>query len=254
MSVDWSPLDAELERLGAPLPVWWRDDDAVAETPGLDRLTGLAADHGWPLHLAIIPAGADATLARRLNDAPGVVPVVHGWAHANHAPEGRKKAEFGAHRSLEDMAAQAGVARDRLTALLGQPPAPMFVPPWNRIAPDLLPLLPAQGFAMISTFTPRTDPMAAPGLTRVNTHLDPIDWRGSRSLVAPDRLIAQFAADLADRREGRADAAEPYGLLTHHLVHDAAIWRFTADLLTRLSRARIVHWDARADHPPEPNP
>ena len=59
MSVDWSPLDAELERLEAPLPVWWRDDDAVAVTPGLDRLAGLAADHGWPLHLAIIPAGAD---------------------------------------------------------------------------------------------------------------------------------------------------------------------------------------------------
>merc|ERR1711969_541138 len=113
-------------------------------------------------------------------------------------------------------------------------------------------MLPEQRFSTISTFTPRKDAEAAPGLRRINTHLDPIDWRGSRSLVAPDRLIAQFAADLADRREGRADAAEPYGLLTHHLVHDAAIWRFVADLLTRLSRAPLTLWDARAPHITEP--
>ena len=252
MRLDWSPLDAELARLPAPLPVWWRDDDAVSDTPALDRLIALTDKTGWPLHLAVIPAHADASLVARLRQAPRVISVVHGWSHDSHAPASEKKAEFGAHRPVATMHAQARAGLDRLADLPRL--APMFVPPWNRIAPDLLPLLPAQGFAMISTFTPRTDPMAAPGLTRVNTHLDPIDWRGSRSLVAPDRLIAQFAADLADRREGRADAAEPYGLLTHHLVHDAAIWRFTADLLTRLSRARIVHWDARADHPPEPNP
>ncbi|WP_428927586.1 polysaccharide deacetylase family protein [Marinibacterium sp. SX1] len=254
MSPDWRPLEAELDRLDAPLPVWWRDDDAVRDTPALDRLIGLAEGTGWPLHLAVIPAHAEASLAARLARAPGVVAVTHGMAHANHAPEGSKKAEFGAHRPVAEMAAEAGAARARLADLLGAEPAPMFVPPWNRVAPDLLPMLPDAGFAMISTFTPRDAPRAAPGLWRVNTHLDPIDWRGSRSLVDPDRLIAQMARDLADRRTGRTDPDEPYGLLTHHLVHDDPIRDFVAALLTCLSRAPLVHWTARDTPEPECRP
>lgn len=249
---DWSALDAELDRLDTPLPVWWRDDDAVAATPALDRLIGLADRHGWPLHLAIIPAHAGATLAGRLRGT-SVVPVTHGWAHASHAPATEKKAEFGAHRAVDVMAAQAGDGRRRLADLLGEDPARMFVPPWNRISPDLLPLLPAQGFGLISTFNARKAQFAAPGLMRVNTHLDPIDWHGSRSLADPQMLVDQVTRDLVDRREGRTDAAEPYGLLTHHLVHDDAIWGFVEALLTRLSRVPLSLWTAR-DPKTEPTP
>lgn len=247
MTPDWTPLDRELDRwsaAGLTLPFWWRDDDVVAPTDALGALAALSDLTGIPVHLAVIPAHVSPTLADLLATQPDLIPVVHGWAHENHAPEGQKKAEFGAHRPLPEMAAQARDGLDRLRALFGAALRPMFVPPWNRIAPEMIQTLPALGYRMISTFTPRQAAVAAPGLVRINTHLDPIDWRGSRSLADPDRLIAQMAQQLADRREGRADAAEPYGLLTHHLVHDAAIRDFTTALLTRLRAGPVRLWTA----------
>ncbi|MDK3019005.1 polysaccharide deacetylase family protein [Pseudodonghicola flavimaris] len=245
MTPDWTPLDRELDRwraAGRMLPVWWRDDDAVAPGARLGELMALSDMTGFPVHLAIIPAQASPALADLVASRQTLIPLVHGWAHRSHAPRGEKKAEFGAHRPLPDMAAEARNGLLRLSALFGPALRPVFVPPWNRIAPEMVALLPALGYRAISTFTPRARAEAAPGLQQINTHLDPIDWRGSRSLADPDRLIAQMAGDLADRREGRADAAEPYGLLTHHLVHDAAIQDFTAALLTRLAAGPVRRW------------
>lgn len=248
MTPDWTPLDQELDRWRdqrLTLPLWWRDDDAIAPTPQLDQLAALAAKVGLPVHLAVIPARVSPALAQDL--PPHLIPVVHGWAHQNHAPAGEKKAEFGAHRPLPDMAAEARDGLARLQTLFGPALPPLFVPPWNRIAPEITATLPALGYRMISTFTPRKTPLAAPGLSQINTHLDPIDWRGSRSLAAPERLIDQIARQLTDRREGRADADEPYGILTHHLVHDAAIWDFTTALLVRLMQGPITPWTAPKD-------
>lgn len=235
-TTDWSPLDRELaiwQAHGLTLPLWWRDDDAIAPTPQLDQLQQLSEDLRLPVHLAVIPKGATTALADRI---PGstLIPVVHGWAHENHAPPGHKKAEFGDHRPLPETLRDAEDGLSHLQELFGAALVPMFVPPWNRFAPDLATGLAALGYTSLSTFTPRRSPLAAPGLEQINTHLDPIDWKGSRSLVSPDRLIAQVARDLEQRRTGETDADEPYGILTHHLVHDPAIWGFTKDLLTRL--------------------
>lgn len=254
MKIDWRPLDTELEHWadGHTLPVWWRDDDAVARSPALDRLLEMSDKLGLPVHLAVIPARIDADLAACLRDDQRLIPVVHGWEHANHAPVGARKAEFGAHRPLPVMFGETVMARRRLAEVLGTEPASMFVPPWNRIAPDLLPHLREAGFSMVSTFGPRTATQAAPGLLRVNTHVDAIDWRGSRSVVDPDTLIARTAAQLADRRMGRADPDEPYGILTHHLVHDDAIWSLTGLILQRLTRGPVRVWTANGETAHEP--
>ncbi len=245
MTPDWTPLTEELDRwraAGLTLPLWWRDDDAVAMTPALERLAALSARLDMPLHLAVIPAHADDTLADAIAAHPNLVPLVHGWAHESHAPAGEKKAEFGAHRPRAAMQADTARALARLQGLFGARLRPVFVPPWNRVAPDLLPGLAAQGYAAVSTFTPRKTALAAPGLLQVNTHLDPIAWKTTRGLTAPDRLIAQVARQLADRRQGNADNAEPYGILTHHLVHDRAIWTFTETLLARLLDGPTWRW------------
>lgn len=252
MTPDWTALDSELDNwrsAGLTLPLWWRDDDAIRPTPALDRLTALSAALGLPVHLAIIPAHATADLARYLDDAPQLIPMVHGWFHENHAAAGQKKAEFPASRPPGDRLADIRRGAERLTDLLGRRPAPVFVPPWNRFGADLAAHLPGLGFAAISAFTPRRTPLAAPGLVQINTHLDPIDWRGTRSLADPSRLVSQITADLQDRRQGRADNDEPYGLLTHHLVHDGPIWEFTAELLDHLGRGPLRLWSAYQDLP-----
>jgi predicted glycosyltransferase len=219
-------LDAAAAR-GRRVALFWRDDDAVAGSPDLDRLIGLAETRGVPLLLAAIPDGIEPSLPRRLATALDVTVAVHGFAHRNHAPPGEKPAEFGAHRALDaslaDAEAGLRVSRERLpgTALL-----PVFVPPWNRLAPDLAAALPGLGYRGLSA----VPGPPVPGLQRLDATLDPIDWRGTRSLRDPEALLEGLAADIARAPD------RPVGLLTHHRVHDAALWAFVAALLERLCK------------------
>ena len=231
MGIDWAPLRQEFAVWRAEkraLTFWWRDDDAVTATPDLARLCNLADRTAVPLHLAVIPARADASL-KDVCAAPDVVPMVHGWAHQNHALDGEKKSEFGTLR--DGLAKDAGAGLTTLTALFGAELLPVFVPPWNRVHADLIPRLAGLGFCGVSTYTPRASRMAAEELVQTNTHIDPIDWRGGGGLVAEEALLDQLVTQLRDRRAGRADGTEPLGLLTHHLVHDAAIWGFVEALI-----------------------
>ncbi len=240
MNIDWSDLHAELsewQAQGLRLPFWWRDDDAIAPTPALSRLTDLSARTGVPVHLAIVPRHATADLAKCVADTLTLIPVVHGWAHENHALPDAKKSEFGTAvpRARHDIQLAISTARD----LFGARFAPMFVPPWNRIARDLYPDLVVAGFDMLSTFTPRKAVQPVPHLTQINTHVDPIDWRGTRGLIAPDILIAGIVAQLRDRRTGDSDASEPFGLLTHHLVHTEEVWAFTAQFIEVITQGPV---------------
>jgi len=237
MRIDWSPLDRELALwadAGLVLPFWWRDDDAVAPGPALARLADLGHRLGVNLHLAVIPAGATSALAELVAADPRLIALVHGWAHTNHAPPDAKKAELGADRASSTVIAEVRSGLLHIRALFGPRSLPVLVPPWNRIAPEVAARLAAQGFAGLSAFGPRKAARPYPGLVQVNTHCDPIDWHGSRSLVPPEVLVPQIAATLADRRLGATDRDEPFGLLTHHLVHDDLIWRFCEDLVSRL--------------------
>ncbi|KUJ78717.1 polysaccharide deacetylase family protein [Ruegeria profundi] len=253
MTIDWHPLESELDRWrtqNLALPLWWRDDDAVSVTPQLETLAGLSQTLDLPVHLAIIPRNADRQLVDYVARHRTLIPVVHGWAHQNHAPEGEKKSEFRLHRPIPDITADAQAGLDRLRKLLGDRLCPMFVPPWNRIAPEVVEYLPELGFRIISAATPRKARWPVPGLEQINTHLDPIDWRGTRGLTATDKLIGQTVKLLRDRREGRTDNAEPFGVLTHHLVHDQDIWTFTEGLLRRLLDGPGRIWVAPSENKP----
>ncbi|MDQ2634882.1 MAG: polysaccharide deacetylase family protein [Pseudomonadota bacterium] len=236
---------AELERWRAEdlvLPIWWRDDDATTPTPALERLLALAEHFDAPLHLAVIPEAATTELAKRLKAVSTAYVLTHGWKHANHAPSDQKKAEFGSHRPAPAMLNEIAAARRRLDELFGEQALPVFTPPWNRIAPDLVGALAGTGFAAVSTFMPRTTKFAADGLLQVNTHLDPVAWKSGRGLLDPAFLDTQLAGELEARRTGGADNAEPYGLLTHHLVQDEATWIFTATLVETLLDSGAARW------------
>lgn len=241
MKVDWQPVRDELaiwRAEGLTLPLWWRDDDAVQPTAALDKLLDLSDKICLPIHLAVIPQRATQPLADRLAGVLGAVPVVHGWAHHNWAPAGAKKAEFGHPRAGAVQEAQDALARMR--GLFGDNLLEMFVPPWNRIAPEIMVELQALGYRALSTYTPRTAREAAPGLVQINTHMDPIFWRGGGGLRDPEAQITALVSLLQARRAGATDAAEPLGFLTHHLVHDAAIWRFTEACLAELREGGAV--------------
>lgn len=244
---DWSALEEALVRAaggGRRPALWWRDDDAVGHTAALDRLLALAQGFGIPVGLAVIPAGIEPSLAERLAQEPLASALVHGFAHLNHAPEAEKKAEFGPHRPTDVLARDAAAGLQAARDALGDKLLPVFVPPWNRAAPALLARLPGLGYSGVSTFGDRPEHASAPDLTQVNAHIDPIDWRGTRSLADPGALIAAMARAIAARTGARDP--EPIGLLTHHRVHDEKVWSFCATLLERLSRS--PHIGYRSPH------
>lgn len=242
----WDALAAELDAwatAGRVATLWWRDDDAEAPTPALERLCAIAEATGAPLALAVIPARVEDALADLLDDGTGSIAVLqHGYAHQNHAGPGDKKAELGPHRPFPITLGEIATGWQRLDRLFGARLRPIMVPPWNRIAPGLVPMLPEIGFAGLSTFAPRRRVAACSGLIQVNTHVDVIDWRGSRGFVGRDAALAAVVAHLAARRGGAVEATEPTGLLTHHLAHDDASWAFIADVLDRVAGHPGARW------------
>lgn len=238
-------LNDALDRLagsGRRIALWIRDDDVVAHTPALDRLVAMTRSVTAPLSLAAVPAPAEPSLGERLEGAEDVSVLVHGFAHRNHAPPGAKRAEFGDHRPIDVMVTEAGDALVNCQRRFGPRALPVFVPPWNRIAPELADRLGGAGYIGLSTFRNRSARRTASGMVQVNTHLDPIDWHGTRGLVDPDRLLADLAGMVTARLGGASEPAEPIGLLTHHLVHDEETWRFCGWLLDRLRKSPEIDW------------
>lgn len=236
MTDAWSALLAELDHwaeAGKRLDLWLRDDDAIVPSDQLDRLAALAERFDMPVLLASIPLLAQETLAKRLETAPLLLPCQHGTWHRNHAPPDEKKSEFGLHRPLPEILAEIATGRERLSELFGDAVLPVFVPPWNRIHPDVAAELPGLGFAGLSCFHKfALGPAGGPRL--VNTDLDLIDWRHGRVGRQPADLLAEMVRLLADRRTNPR-SNQPFGLLLHHHDHDSTAWDVLTNLLARLS-------------------
>ncbi|MCF3932310.1 hypothetical protein L1787_02640 [Acuticoccus sp. M5D2P5] len=224
-------FDAAAEA-GTPRRVWWRDDDAVREGPRLDAITALAAREAAPLTLAVIPNHAEPSIVRHC-ERHGHVMVQHGIAHENRERSG-KSAELGGARDVADLVAACRAARTRLE---GSPAFwPVMVPPWNRMREDLAAPLAQAGYLGLSRYG--GDVVPAP-LKRVDTHIDPIAWRGDRSLAGEDALLAMV--EMAAAQSG------PIGLLTHHAVHTEAVDGFVARFVSLVSAHPGALWsDARA--------
>lgn len=245
MTPPWSALFDEIARwkhAGRVVDFWWRDDDACHADPALARLVDLAAAAQVPLALAVIPHGVQA--AALAQDARWVRILQHGADHTRREAAGQKKTEF---PSSEPVEAALQRLRDGHARIAGPITLPVLVPPWNRIGSSELPgRLAGAGYRGLSRFGARPGTASLPGLVQVNTHADIIDWRGARGFVGEEAALGAATAHLQARREGRADAGEATGWLTHHLVHDEACWDFLARLFERTAREPAVVW-RRAD-------
>lgn len=215
---------------GRPAQFWLRDDDAARPTPALDHLLALTAQAGVPLTLAVIPALAGQPLADRVAREPHVTVAVHGWAHVNHATGTDKKQELGPHRPAPEVLAEIARAAADLSGLFGAQYVPVLVPPWNRIAPDVVAGLAATGITALSVFGPEK-PAALPV---INTHVDLMDWHTSRGGRADAVLLAELVAAM--------ERGSPVGLLTHHLVHDRQAWGFLERLFALTAAHPGCHW------------
>lgn len=211
---------------------WLRDDDAIEPTAPLERLLIGTEQARVPLTLASVPANATEALAGRIAAASHVSIAPHGWRHKNHAPAPEKKQELSLHRGQLTVAQEIEAGLARIDALFGPQAVAMLVPPWNRIDAAILPLLGTMGFRALSVFGPEKRNMPVPLL---NTHIDIIDWKGTRGGRDADILFAEMVQRIGELTDNRLDTV---GILTHHLAHDEAAWSFL-DILFELT----------ADHP-----
>lgn len=225
----WSDLHAALDgaaERGEAIRFWWRDDDAGRADPALSRLLALAERQEAPLSLAVVAGWLDDAAQGCIAASDGISVLQHGWTHRNAAPPGAKAVELG-HRPAGVILEELGRGRAVLEDAFGSVFLAALVPPWNRIDPALHGVLNDAGYVGLSTFGVRPKAEAARGVRSVNTHLDPVDWRGSRLFVGSDRALRKLldTIDVAD---------EPIGVLTHHLVMDEAGWTFLDRLLDEL--------------------
>lgn len=239
----FTPLIEELDawsKAGRTAEFWWRDDDAIRQGPILDRL--LLTAGRTPLALAVIPGLLETSLVDCLADRKNVSVLQHGWVHENHAGPGEKKAEFRLNRPVEVMLDELSQGFQTLTREFNNQFAPVFVPPWNRVAEDLAIRLPEIGLSHLSTFTPRTGREVPP--PRINTHVDIMDWRGSRGFIGMEGALNQAIVHLRMKRLGLPDidCDEPTGILSHHMVHDADCWAFLKDFNQLIRDHPATHW------------
>jgi peptidoglycan/xylan/chitin deacetylase (PgdA/CDA1 family) len=241
--VVWQPLRDELSRWvdeDRTVRFWLRDDDAVEPAGALEELLALSKDYEVPVLLAVIPSYAGKPLAERLKPEKLATIAVHGWSHVNHANEGEKKQELGSHRPLKEVLAELEEGKRKIEELFPGQALPVLVPPWNRIDGSLLPHLRALEFAALSVFGSPKENQAA-HITLMNTHVDLMDWHGTRSCRDHGELVAETVREIQSRL-GSEDSA--VGILGHHLVHDESAWSFLKTLFEVTIEAGGCHWVA----------
>jgi hypothetical protein len=208
-------LESLLAARENPVRLWWRDDDAGRDDPRLGRLIAIAERHQAPLALAVVPDWLQPAAADRIGAARDVTVLQHGIAHQDHAAPGERRIEMGGTATPAGLAPAIVDGRARLAAIFGERFRSVMVPPWNRIGASFAAQLPAWGFGGLSTWA-GTGPAAPAGLACIDTHLDAVSWREGRRCLGFAELT-ELLAGLLRRR-----SPEPLGLLTHHLVVDAA--------------------------------
>ena len=240
----WRELLAELDiwaSLDLTATFWWRDDDAEAPTPALDRLLALRTATEAPLSLAVVPRQIDPGLVTALTPhGCHVTALQHGYAHDDHARVGEKKTELAGTRPPPHILAELAQGWQNLQALPRI--LPVMVPPWNRIAPHLIALLPEIGLTGLSTFGPRGRARPTPSSFQANAHIDPIDWRHQGQFAGTATSLRAAVAHLQGRRMHTVDADEPTGLLTHHLAMDELAWSFVEHFIRRTKAHPAVRW------------
>ena len=232
----WSELQAALDErnhAGRPVQFWWRDDDASALSPALERALGLSKKHAIPLALAVIPQEATPQLFGALHER--VTVLQHGTDHRNRAAAGEKKTEYPDAESVESALARIAEGMAKLRSRAGQGFMPVLAPPWNRIRKDLVHKLPALGIRGISAYGPQKSGEPAAGWRQVNTHVDVVAWRRGKRFIGEAEALALALKNLSSQ--------PTLGWLTHHAVHDAATW----DFLERLFTLKDVRWLSAAE-------
>ena len=243
---DWAALERELDmwaQSGQTATFWWRDDDAGADAAKLKELLHLRQALGVPLAVAVVPDWLTPDVASLIagSGSGGIQVLQHGVAHADHSGGRGRRMELCA-GALPSGLRQALIrSRNVLRTSFPSSLIEVMVPPWNRIDEAVLSILAGSGFLGLSTLGPRRGAREH-GLVVNNVHIDIIDWKDGRRFAGDEACLKVSVRHLENRRRGVVDPLEATGLMTHHLVHDAACHAFVDRFVRAVARHPAGRW------------
>ena len=242
----WPALEQELadwREAGSCATFWWRDDDATAASPSLDRLLDISINGGAPVAIAAIAEPLNKSLSDVLANQRTAQVLQHGYSHRNHAAGRNEGAwELGLHRDVGVIVDELTTGREILRAAFGAQFIPVIVPPWNNIDRRLLPHLQQSDFIGLSAFGQRSKRLPLAGFTEANTHFDLLAWKGAPRFQGQSAARRDIVGHLRNRRLGNAEPDEPTGILSHHLTLDGEAWQFLGDLVRHVARHPSARW------------
>lgn len=213
--------------------VFLRDDDAVKDSPSLQRLFKLGEKHSIPILLSAIPALCEPSFGPAVRKAAHVTVAVHGYTHRNHAPPGRPHCELCPDRPIPTIIDELRSGRDRLLDICDGRISELLVPPWNLIGDQVAEASLELGFRGISAhgWGRMTEE-----LPRINTHVDPINWSKGRTFLTLDEVFQQIAhqLDMAKRL-----GFSFIGIVSHHQEYTDESWDTFESLLRTMSEQDI---------------
>ena len=246
----WQDLEHELsiwEERGQVATFWWRDDDAAKLTPSLTRLIEISNKYSAPLHLAVIPQALEQAAIDKINAAPHVWVMQHGFSHTDYAPQGTGCWELGNDRPLAQVIDELSQGYKILSEAFGHKFLPIQVPPWTRISPDVVSHLKSIGYKALSQEGEGANSPYADQIKIINPHCDPIKWKGGARFKGTPKALECLVSHLKFRRSNNGDLLETTGLCTHHLDHSDELWMFLDNFVQFIANHNNAKWLALND-------
>ncbi|EPJ49597.1 MAG: hypothetical protein OFPI_24180 [Osedax symbiont Rs2] len=237
----WQALSEEINLWQRSVQFWWRDDDAIADSKALQQMLQLAKSYQIAVHLAVIPNLLESSLyvIQHPDNLPFCYVLQHGVEHRNFAVAQQRKIELGGSQDLVALQQKLSDGQHLLQQTFVDQYLSILVPPWNRIAAELIPTLDNIGYKKLSVLGKTK---LAETELHLNVHIDIINWR-ERQFAGETLILSKITEHLRHQRLS-GNYAKPCGLMTHHLDHDADCWLFLDKFFSFCSSHSKVQWVA----------
>lgn len=213
----------------SPARLFFRNDDLGWDLAKFDRLLSIFARTDHKLNAAAIPLACLEVYDRAdFNGSEKHLQVhAHGLAHLDHEEFG-KKCEFGPARDLESVRRDLRQSFEITERVFTDMFYPAFTPPWNRMLPEFIALLPTAGFQMLSRDGKKS--AGVDGLAELNIDIDLHTAKTDRTWSV-DELLLEI--------QTKAKAQAQVGIMLHHKHMADRDYEFLEQFLERLNREGV---------------
>jgi hypothetical protein len=237
---NWQRLSDEINQSQITIGFWWRDDDAVADTPALQKMLNIARDNDLPVHLAVIPMALEHSLSiiKAPHNSPISYVLQHGVEHKSYALSGQRKIELGGSQAVLPLVTKLSTGHQLLSQRFAGQYLSILVPPWNRISSQVAEKLPQVGYKKLSVLHSQK---RVESNFELNVHIDIINWQ-QRAFAGEEVVLDKIIRLLANRRLSVDVSTKPIGLMTHHLDHDKQCWDFICKFFKFCREHPKIQW------------